>query len=88
MFTPHEIRDRVRQQPFAPLRIVTSSGESFEVYHPDLIWIGNRDIHVGKPSSKKAEFYDQVSRIAIMHITALEDLPRRSGSRGDGQGRG
>ena len=87
MFTPHEIRDRVRQQPFVPLRIVTSSGESFEVYHPDLIMIGTREIQVGRPSSKRAEFYEQLSRIAIMHITALEDLPRRSGSRGDGQGR-
>jgi hypothetical protein len=53
MFTPSQIKDRVRQQPFVPLRIVTSSGEAYEVRHPDLVWIGTRDIHVGMPSARQ-----------------------------------
>ena len=88
MFTPEQIRDRVRKQPFAPLRIVTSSGESYNVQHPDMIWIGLREIHVGMPSERKPQFYGRTSRIAIMHITALEDLPSRSRPKGDGRGRG
>ena len=87
MFTPDDIRQRVRSQPFVPFRVVTSSGEAIEVFHPDLVMIGRREIHVGRPSARRPEFYDGVSRIAIMHITAMEDLPRRSGSRGDGRGR-
>jgi hypothetical protein len=77
MFTPSQIKERVRQQPFVPLRIVTSSGEGYEVRHPDLIWIGTRDIHVGMPSAKDPGIVDSHSRIArvsLLHITAIEEL--------------
>jgi hypothetical protein len=81
MFTPSQIKDRVRQQPFVPLRIVTSSGEAYEVRHPDLVWIGTREIHVGMPSAKDPTIFDSHSRIArvsLLHITAIEDLGTKS----------
>ncbi|MGH7172845.1 MAG: hypothetical protein ACRELG_21400, partial [Gemmataceae bacterium] len=58
-----------------PLRIVTSSGETYDVLHPDLIMLGKHDVTVGLLSSESPTYYDQVARIAIMHITALHDLP-------------
>ena len=83
MYTATELKERARQQPFVPLRVVTSSGESYEVTHPDLMWVGQRDIHIGKASIKDPTTYDHVSRIALTHITALEDLPvKSSGSKG------
>lgn len=75
MFTPEYIRARMRQQPFTPVRIVTSSGESYEVFYPDLVWVGGRDLQVGTPMPGAPAFYDMVARVAIMHITALQDLP-------------
>jgi hypothetical protein len=78
MFTAKDILARVRQQPFVPLRLVTSSGQSYDVYHPDLILVGHRDLMVGTGSSEEPTFYDQVSHVAIMHITALQDLPTQS----------
>lgn len=75
MLTADDIRDRVRSRPFSPLRIVTSSGESYDVYHPDLIMIGRREVTVGIPSGETPAYYDRQARIAIMHITALHDLP-------------
>jgi len=75
MFTPDNIQDRVRKRPFVPLRIVTSSGETFDVFHPDLIMVGRRDITVGIASVEHPGQYERQTRIAIMHVTALEDLP-------------
>jgi hypothetical protein len=75
MFTADDIQRRVRQQPFQPLRIVTSSGQSFDVLHPELIMIGRRDLTVGVPRSDNPTQYDQISRIAILHVSALQDLP-------------
>jgi hypothetical protein len=77
MFTAKDILARVRQQPFMPLRLVTSSGQSYDVTHPDLIWVGHRDLMVGVGSNDAPTFYDQVSRVAIMHVTALQVLPTR-----------
>ena len=74
MFTADDIQARVRVRPFVPLRIVTSAGQTFDVYHPDLIMIGRRDVMVGRASTDNAGVYEQATRLAIMHITALEDL--------------
>jgi hypothetical protein len=41
MFTAEDIRQRIKKQPFVPLRIVTNSGESYDVPHPDLVMVGS-----------------------------------------------
>ena len=86
MFTAQDIKQRAMVRPFQPFRIVTGSGESYQVTHPDLVFIGINDVIVGIGSSEHPEFYEQVSRVAIMHVTALEDLPFPAPSKtGDGQ---
>lgn len=75
MFTADDILARLRGQPFVPLRIVTSAGQNFDVYHPDLILVGRRDLMVGTASAENPATYEQVTRLALWHITALEDLP-------------
>jgi hypothetical protein len=79
MFTAQLIRDRVRKQPFVPVRVVTSSGQTYDVYHFDMIWIGHNDLHVGMPSPDDPTIYDSesVARIAILHITARSRIRRR-----------
>lgn len=85
MFTASEIKARVKQAPFVPLRIVTSAGQAFDVNHPELIFVGTRDVQVGTASAADPTIYDQVTRIAILHITALQDLPTKTSASGNGQ---
>jgi hypothetical protein len=85
MFTSDDIQARVRTRPFTPFRIVTSSGQSFDIFHPDLIMVGRRDLTVGTASSENATQYDLTSRVAILHIAALQDLPTPAASGGNGQ---
>lgn len=85
MFSPEMIRTRLKQQPFAPLRIVTSSGEAYTVAHPDLVMVGLRDVIIGLASKKNPSIYADVARIALMHITALEDVPVPPAAEGNGQ---
>lgn len=86
MLTSQDILDRVRKQPFVPIRFVTSSGESYEVRHPDMVWVGRRDIHIGMSSRGNPSIYEQVSRVSLLHITAMEDLPVKKG-KSNGNGR-
>lgn len=85
MFTPDEIEARIRAQPFVPVRIVTSSGQSFDIYHPNLLLMGRRSLEVGSASNENPKHYERVTRVAIMHITALEDLPSSVSPNGNGQ---
>ena len=75
MFNAEIIQSRLCQAPFVPMRIIISSGQTFDVYHPDLVLVGVREIMIGMASKRNPAFYDQVTRVPLMHITALEDLP-------------
>jgi hypothetical protein len=78
MFSANDIIARLRQTPFVPVRIIISSGQSFEIYHPDLILVGRRDMIIGIASKKNPATYESTTRVPIMHVTALEDLPAAS----------
>ena len=86
MLTSDDIRARVRRQPFVPIRIRTSGGETYDVYHPDLIMIGRRSLTVGSASADDPATYEQTAQVAILHVTAIEDLPLPANLRGNGQG--
>jgi len=83
MFTSQEVRERIRKQPFVPIRFVTSSGEHYDVHHPELVWVGRRDVHVGTASKEDPSVYEQAARLSLLHITAMEDLPVK-GKRSNG----
>jgi hypothetical protein len=85
MFTPEEIQARVRRQPFVPLRIVTSAGQTFDIPHPELIMIGRRSVEVGSPSPENPTTFERVTHVAIMHINTIEELPVPAAPGGNGQ---
>jgi hypothetical protein len=74
MFRPEEILERLRKSPFTPVRIKVSSGEALDVFHPDLVLVGQRDITLGTANKRNPATYDSQTRVAIMHITMLEDI--------------
>jgi hypothetical protein len=75
MFTAEEIQARLRQQPFRPVRIVASEGLRFDIQHPDLVFVGRRDLMIGTPDPATPTIYDRIVRVALVHVVALEDLP-------------
>jgi hypothetical protein len=85
MFRPDDIQVRIRERQFVPLRIVTSAGEKFDIHHPDLIMIGRSAIMIGTASTENPAHFEQVNRVAIMDVTALEDLPIPAPPTGNGQ---
>jgi hypothetical protein len=76
MFRYQDIQARLRQQPFRPFRIIASEGQQFEILHPDLVLVGQHDLTIGFPSSEHPSGYDRLTRVALVHVVALEDLPR------------
>lgn len=85
MFTASDIQARIKKQPFIPVRIVTSSGEHYDVTHPELLAVGKRTLFVGDASEEAPSVYDRFSIVSLMHVTALEDLPKLSAAPTNGQ---
>lgn len=84
MFNADDIKTRMRQTPFIPVRIVTSSGQAFDVYHPDLVMVGRRALVVGSASNEDPSQFDRTTQVSILHVTALEDLPLPARPGGNG----
>ena len=80
MFRAEDIQARLREQPFRPLRLIASEGLRYDIYHPDLVLVGQRDLTIGFPSPDNTAIYDRVVRVALVHLVALEDLPAPAAS--------
>lgn len=74
IFTPDDIRARFREQPFQPVRIVTTTGQTYDIHHPDLVFVASHFLMVGTPSRRRPDVADQVTRVALVHVTELRDL--------------
>jgi hypothetical protein len=75
MLSADDIQTRIKDRPFVPVRIVTGSGQMFDIFHPDLVMVGRRALTIGTASTRNPRHYELTTRVAIMHVTALEDLP-------------
>jgi hypothetical protein len=75
MYRAEDIQSRLRQQPFRPLRFIISEGLRYDIYHPDLVFVGRHDIHIGFPDAQTPTVYDRVIRVALVHVVGMEDLP-------------
>jgi hypothetical protein len=71
--TIQTFRELLAQQPFRPFRLVMSSGQSYEVRHPEMAMLTKTDMLVGVDIAEDgvpAEF-----RIcSLLHVTAVEPL--------------
>lgn len=71
--TVQTFRQLLAQTPFKPFRLVMSSGQSYEVRHPEMAWLTRTDIFVGIGETHEgvpAEF-----RIcSLLHVATVEPL--------------
>jgi len=84
VFRPQDIKSRLKEQPFRPLRIIASEGLHYDIYHPDLVFVGQRDLMIGFPGPDDPTIYDGVVRVALVHVVALEEIPTPTSSNGAG----
>lgn len=67
------VRDMLRQQPFRPFRVVMSSGEAYDVRHPEMAWVTKNDLFVGIDVADDGLPAD--ARICpLFHVSTLEPL--------------
>jgi hypothetical protein len=75
MFTVDEIEARIRRQPFVPVRLVTRSGQWYDITQSNHVLIGNHALIIGIPWPKDPRLIDGDRRVAVTEITAIQDVP-------------
>ena len=85
MFTVKDIDARLRGQPFIPLRIVTTTGQTYDIAHPELVVVARRYLFIGVPGAEDPVHAEDVTRVSLMHITEIRDLPTGKPISGNGE---
>lgn len=72
--SPQEILNNLQMQPFRPFRIRMNSGRTFEVRHPEMVRVGERDLLIFTFVSDSPNIYDRWENIAMLLIESLAPL--------------
>ena len=71
--TVQTFRDLLGQRPFRPFRLVMSSGQSYEVRHPEMALLTRTDILVGVDEADDGVPVN-FKICSLLHVTAVEPL--------------
>lgn len=67
------IKEALGRRPFEPFRIRLSSGDAYEVRHPEFAWLLKGGVYVGLPADKD-ELPDRAVFCSLLHVAAIETL--------------
>lgn len=70
--TLESIYEWLQKRPFQPIRVSSSSGESYEVRHPEMAWLTRTELLIG--IAERRGFPSRYRAISLLHITAVEPL--------------
>lgn len=76
--TVQTFRELLSQRPFKPFRLVMSSGQTYEVRHPEMALLTRSDLLVGVDETDEgvpAEF----KICSLLHVSAIEPLGATAG---------
>ncbi len=62
------IREWLNRRPFEPFELRLSSGERYEVRHPELVAIGKNRIAIGDDEA------DRFVHVVLIHINSIQPL--------------
>jgi len=77
------VRTFCNRSPFVPFRIHVSDGSTVDVPHPEFVLLTRWALHVGLDPDA-TETPERSVRIALMHITKIEEMKPGSGVFADG----
>ena len=71
---------RLRRRPFVPFRIILSSGTTYDILHPEMLFISKSGLTVAIYDQGQRPSPDEIpmreSLVSFLHVAATEDLPQ------------
>ena len=78
---PDEIRAHLRREPFRPIRIYISDGSSYDVRHPELMFVSRAEVVIGLDARddelpERSVYCDPLRITRIEPVDATPSHPR------------
>lgn len=71
---------RLRRRPFVPFRLILSSGTTYDVLHPEMLFISKSGLTIAIYDKDQRPSPDEIpmreSLVSYLHVAATEDLPQ------------
>jgi hypothetical protein len=71
--TVRDFKDLLTSKPFQPFRVVMSSGEAYEVQHPEMAWLTRTNLFVGIDADSDG-VPGRAKMCSLLHVTVVEPL--------------
>jgi len=68
-----ELQDVLRREPFQPFRLHLTTGQMFDVRHPESAALTRTSVFVGLPSGDD-EIPDRMIQCDLLHVVALKPI--------------
>jgi hypothetical protein len=69
-----ELTQIVRRQPFVPFRLFLTDGRTYDIRHPEFIWVQRARVDVALDPDPKTGVIDRVDFLSLLHIVRVEDI--------------
>ncbi len=69
---PDDVLEMKKHTPFQPFALQLSTGERYELRHPENIWVSRSVCYLATPSA--SDVIERVVHIALVHIVKMERL--------------
>jgi hypothetical protein len=73
------IQELLSRRPFEPFLIVTSSGDRYEVRHPEVVLRVKNGLYVGLGG--RGAVADRAAFVSLLHVSAIETMPQSNGAK-------
>ena len=78
---PDELRNHLRQQPFRPFRFFLTNGASYDVPHPEMMFVTRTTVVVAAELGEN-DLPDNLVYCDPLHVTHVEPIDRSTRRRG------
>lgn len=72
------LRDLLARRPFDPFRVRLSSGDAYDVRHPEMAFLLRNGIYIALPDGN-GDVPEQAVYCALLHIVSVESAAATSG---------
>jgi hypothetical protein len=70
--TAEALRDWMQRRPFEPFRITMSSGDAYEIRHPEMAFLTRAEIIIGL--GERGGIPSRHRTVSLLHVTAAEPI--------------
>jgi hypothetical protein len=72
--TADEVKVFLHKQPFKPFRIHLSDGRTFDIRHPDFVWVLKTRIEIGLADDPSTTTPDRAEFVSLLHVVSVEEM--------------